>query len=71
MSGQVDPLKQSELKEELIKRKIKTSDNKDVLVTCLKTVIATEEEHGDKDAEKDEDEDEDADEEENDDTDYR
>ena len=49
LCDKVDSLKLTELKEELKKRKMKTSSNKDELITRLKTVLAIEDEHGDKD----------------------
>ncbi|XP_033231555.1 uncharacterized protein LOC117182576 [Belonocnema kinseyi] len=65
LSDKVDSLKLNELKEELKKRKMKTSGNKEELVTPLKTALAFEEEHGDKEAEKDETGEEDGEDEEN------
>ena len=50
----VDSLKLAELKEELKKRKMKTSGNKDELITRLNTVLTIEDEYGDKDAEDEE-----------------
>ena len=55
LCDKVDSLKLTELKEELKKRKMKTSGNKDELITRLKTVLAIEDEHGDKDEEDEED----------------